>query len=108
MRARLAALLLLALSACGSAGPPHSDYYVVTFNPGSAELPPAGRTALSFATRDADRGAPRAIVIKTSVKGDGSDRELSEQRMKVVADALVEAGVPRDIIQLMPQVTAAA
>jgi hypothetical protein len=105
MKARLATLLLLTLSACGSSGPPHSDYYVVTFEPARAELPPAGRTALSYATRDADRGAPRAVAVKGYLNADGSARELSEQRMKVVADALVEAGVPRDIIKFVPQPT---
>jgi hypothetical protein len=104
---RLAAFLLLTLSACGSSGPPHSDYYVVTFDPARADLLPAGRAALSYATRDADRGAPRAVAVKGYVNVDGSSRELSEQRMKVVADALVEAGVPRDIIQLTPQPTPA-
>ncbi len=108
MKFRLAVLLLLSLSACGSSGPPHSDYYVVTFDPASGDLPPAGRTALSYATRDADRGAPRAVVVKGYVNADGSGRELSEQRMKVVADALVEAGVTRRIIQLQAQPTPAA
>jgi hypothetical protein len=107
MNARLAVLLMLTLSACGSSGSPYSDYYVVSFDPARAELPPAGRAALSYATRDADRGAPRAVAVKGYVSVDGSGRELSEQRMKVVADALVEAGVPRSIIHLTPQPTPA-
>jgi hypothetical protein len=105
MKRRLATLLLLTLSACGSSGSPHSDYYVVAFDPARADLPPAGRAALSYAARDADRGAPRAVAVKGYVNVNGSGRELSEQRMKVVADALVEAGVPRGIIQLTPQPT---
>src|SRR5260370_36706939 len=107
MNARLAVLLLLTLSACGRSGSPYSAYYVVSFDPARAELPPAGRAALSYATRDADRGAPRAVAVKGYVSVDGSGRELSEQRMKVVADALVEAGVPRSIIHLTPQPTPA-
>jgi hypothetical protein len=105
MKARLAILLLLILSACGSSRSPYSDYYVVSFDPAGAELPPAGRAALSYAARDADRGAPRAVAVKGYVSVDGSGRELSEQRMKVVAEALVEAGVPRSIIHLTPQPT---
>jgi hypothetical protein len=103
MKIALAALLLLLLSACVDSGPPHSDYYVVTFASGRAELPPDGRRALSNAMRDADRGAPHAVVIKAYIRADGSERALSEQRMNVVADALVEAGVGRDIIRLKPR-----
>jgi hypothetical protein len=97
--------LLLLLSGCwwGSPVTPHSDYYVVTFATGRAELPPDGRRALSYATRDADRGAPRAVAVKAYLRADGSERELCEQRLKVVADALVEAGVARNIIRLVPQ-----
>jgi hypothetical protein len=108
MKFRLAVLLLLTLSACGSSGPPHSDYYVVTFDPASGDLPPAGRSALSYATRDADRGAPRAVMVKGYVNVDGGGREIAEQRMKVVADALVEAGVARRIIQFVRQPTPTA
>jgi hypothetical protein len=103
MKTSLVAVLLLLLSACGDRGPPHSDYYVVTFESGLAELPPDGRRALSYATHDADRGTPRAVAIKAYVRADASERALSEQRMKVVADALVEAGVTRDIIRFVPQ-----
>src|SRR5260221_3347102 len=97
--------LLLLLSGCwwGSSVTPHSDYYVVTFATGRAELPPDGRRALSYATRDADRGAPRAVAVKAYLRADGSERELCEQRLKVVADALVQAGVARNIIRLVPQ-----
>jgi hypothetical protein len=103
MKISLAAALLLLLSACADSGPPHSEYYVVTFASGHAELPPDGRRALSYATRDADRGAPRAVAIKAYIRADGSERALGEQRMKVVADALVEAGVARSVIRLAPQ-----
>lgn len=103
MKTYLAALLLLALSACGASETPHSDYFVVSFEPARSELPPAGRAALSYATRDADRGAPRAVAIKAYVRADDTNRELADQRMKVIADALVEAGVARNIIRLVPQ-----
>lgn len=103
MKTYLAALLLLALSACAGSGTPHSDYFVISFEPARSELPPAGRAALSYATRDADRGAPRAIAIKAYVRSDDTNHDLAEQRMKVIADALVEAGVARNIIQLVPQ-----
>src|SRR5471032_2463898 len=103
MKITLVAVLLLFLSACVDSGPPHSEYYVVTFASGRAELPPDGRRALSYATRDADRGAPRTVAVKAYVRADGSERALGEERMKVVADALVEAGVARNIIRLAPQ-----
>lgn len=104
MKIFLVAVFLLVLSACwGGSGPPHSDYYVIAFASGRAELPPDGRRALSYATRDADRGAPRAIVVKAYLRADGSERELCDQRLNVVADALVQAGVARNIIRLVPQ-----
>jgi hypothetical protein len=104
MKIFFVAAFLLLLAACwGGSGPPHSDYYVVTFGSGRAELPPDGRRALSNATRDADRGAPRAVAIKAYLRADGGERELCDQRMKVVADALVQAGVARNIIRLVPQ-----
>ncbi|HEX3499945.1 MAG TPA: hypothetical protein VHT04_11555 [Stellaceae bacterium] len=104
MKFFLVAGLLLLLSACGGgSGLPHSDYYVVTFASGRAELPPDGRRALSNATRDADRGVPRAVAIKAYLRADGSERDLCDQRMKVIADALVQAGVARNIIRIVPQ-----
>jgi hypothetical protein len=104
MRALLISAFLLLLSACwGGSQTPHSDYFVVTFATGRAELPPDGRRALSYATKDADRGAPRAVAVKAYLRADGSERELCDQRMKVVADALVQAGVARNIIRLVPQ-----
>jgi hypothetical protein len=105
MKIFIVAALLLLLSGCwwGSSVTPHSEYYVVTFASGRAELPPDGRRALSNATRDADRGAPRAVAIKAYLRADGSERALCDQRMKVVADALVQAGVARNIIRLVPQ-----
>jgi hypothetical protein len=103
MKTALVAALLLLLAACSDWGPPHSDYFVVTFASGRAELPPDGHQALSYAMRDADRGTPRAVVIKAYIRADGSERTLAEQRMNVVADALVEAGVVRNIIRLTPQ-----
>src|SRR4051794_14398116 len=105
MKSFIVAALLLLLSGCwgGSSEPPHSHHYVVTSATGPAELPPDGKRALSYATRDADRGAPRAVAVKAYLRADGSDRELCDQRLKVVADALVQAGVPRDIIRLVPQ-----
>jgi hypothetical protein len=105
MKIFIVAALLLLLSGCwwGNSEPPHSDYYVVTFAAGRADLPPDGRRALSYATRDADRGAPRAVAVKAYLRADGSERELCNQRLNVVADALVQAGVPRNIIKLVPQ-----
>ena len=105
MKIFIVAVFLLLLSGCwwGSSETPHSDYYVVTFATGRAELPPEGRRALSNATRDADRGAPRAVAIKAYLRADGSERELCDQRLKVVADAIVQAGVARNIIRLVPQ-----
>ena len=53
MKIFIVAALLLLLSGCwwGSSPIPHSDYYVVTFATGRAELPPDGR--LCFASYDA-------------------------------------------------------
>ena len=103
MKSYLTALLLLALSACGTSESPHSDYFVVSFEPARSELPASGRAALSYATRDADRGTPREVTIKTYSPAVGDGQDLSAQRMKVIADALVEGGVPRNIIRLAPQ-----
>ncbi|HZS81953.1 MAG TPA: OmpA family protein [Stellaceae bacterium] len=97
------AALVLANAGCGSAEPPHSEYFVVFFQPSSAQLLPEGRLALDEAIRDAKRGEPREISVKGYVRADGGERELSEQRMRVVEEALTAGGLSTRIVRLAPE-----
>jgi hypothetical protein len=106
MRSLLLAVVAMALAACWSSSePPHSEYYVVFFDSAGATLLPEGRTAIQRAVRDAKSGAPRAVTIKGYVDDDEASRQVAERRMQAVEDALLEAGLKKDLVKLTPEKT---
>jgi hypothetical protein len=105
MRSLLFALVALVLAACWSSGPPHSDYFVVFFDAAGATLLPEGRAALQRAVRDAKSGDPRVVTVKGYLVDDGPSRQVAEQRMQAVVDVLLEAGLNKDLVKLVPEKT---
>jgi hypothetical protein len=105
MRSFLLALVIAAMVACSSYGPPHSDYYVIFFDSAGATLLPEGRAAMARAVRDAKSGSPRAVTIKGYLTDDGQTRQIAEQRMQVVEQALLAGGLAKDLVKLAPEKT---
>jgi hypothetical protein len=105
MRCLLIALLGAFLVGCSSSEPPHSTYYIVSFEPSGATLLPEGRAALERAIRDAAEGKPSSVMVKAYVAADGSGRELSEQRGNIVEQALIDGGVPKGLVRVAPAKT---
>lgn len=106
MKSLLLAVLAATLSACSFwSSPPHSEYYIVFFDPAGATLSPEGRAALAKAARDAKGGEPRAVAVKGYLSADGNAHELSAQRMQVVEQGLLDGGVPKALVQLTPETT---
>ncbi|MBV8650572.1 MAG: hypothetical protein JO255_03835 [Alphaproteobacteria bacterium] len=106
MRSLLLAIVAMALAACwSSAEPPHSEYYVVFFDAAGSTLLPEGRSAIQRAVRDAKSGAPRAVTIKGYVDDDDASRHVAERRMQAVEEALIEAGLKKDLVKMAPEKT---
>ena len=108
MRSLILALVALALAACGSSGPPHSEYYVIFFDSAGATLLPQGSAAIARAVRDAKSGSPRAVTVKGYLTDDEQARQVAEQRMQVVEQALLDGGLAKDLVKLAPETTDAA
>jgi hypothetical protein len=105
MRSLLLALVAAVMVACGSYGPPHSEYFVIFFDSAGATLLPEGRAAMARALRDAKSGSPRVVTVKGYVTDDDQARQVGEQRMRVVEQALLDGGLSKDIVKLAPEVT---
>jgi hypothetical protein len=101
--ARFFVAIMLAVAGCSSAEPPHSDYFLVFFEPTDAGLLPEGKAALARAVHEAGRGNPREIAIKGYVRADGNERDLSEQRMQVVEQTLIAGGLSGKIMRRTPE-----
>lgn len=90
------ALCSLLLAACGST-PPHSDYFIVTFTPGTADPSAAGKQALANAVAEAKRAS--YIDITGAVPGaDDPGGAMIERRVNRVVAALLKAGVEKRAI----------
>lgn len=100
---RLALAVALLIAGCSSSEPPHSDYFVVFFAPASSELLPEGRAALARATEDAHRSEPREILVTGYLNADGTGRDLSQQRMQAVKQALLGGGTAAAKVRLAPE-----
>jgi ribosomal protein S12 methylthiotransferase accessory factor YcaO len=108
MRSFLIAFVVALLVGCSSSEPPQSAYYIVSFEPSGATLLPEGHAALERAIREAGQGKPSSVIVKAYVAADDSGRELSEQRVHVVEQALVDGGVPKRLVRVVLAKTDAA
>jgi hypothetical protein len=95
------ALCCVALSGCGSASSPHSDYFIVTYRPGTPEPTVEGRHALADAVMTAASGSPSEVLIEGAIDGapDGSAATaLVRQRVAAVTQDLTKSGVAAGVI----------
>jgi len=101
MIARRLTILILAgasLFGCGHE-PPHSDYYMVAFLPGTPAPSDEGETGLDNAVREAGRHTPRFIAVSGSVPSAGAAPVLAQQRLDAITHAFVTEGVNPGLIR---------
>jgi hypothetical protein len=95
------ALCCVPLSACGSAPPPHSDYFIVTYRPGTPDPTVEGRHALADAVMTAASGSPSEVLIGGAVDtapASAAATALVRQRAAAVTQELTKAGIGAGII----------
>jgi outer membrane protein OmpA-like peptidoglycan-associated protein len=81
------------------------DELLIYHDPGATEIKPRFTPVIEEAVRQVNAYKPRQVVITTRADRAGSEtfnQKLTERRAHVVADALVAAGVPRELIILRP------
>lgn len=94
------ALCCVPLWGCGSA-PPHSDYFMVTYRPGTPEPTVEGRHALADAAMTAASGSPGEVLIDgvtDAAPESTAAAALVRQRVAAVTQELTKAGVAAGII----------
>jgi hypothetical protein len=99
---RLAVLFLplFLLLACSSE-PPHSQYLVVTFQPGTAALTDTGTIALDNAVRQVREDRPDLIEIAAVVPAANSDPGgLVQARTDIVSRALLSTGLKDSVVHV--------
>jgi hypothetical protein len=89
----LLAITVVLVAGCGS-GPPHSDYFIVTFVPGTPALSDAGTTALDNAVNEAKRDHPGMVNINVVVPAQVTDAaSLAQQRIEFLTQAFLKGGI---------------
>lgn len=103
MRRRLlAALPMLLVAACATDAPPRTA--TVFFTADSAALEADALDAVRLAARAAGPSGPVTVLgFAGPVGGTAYNRALSEARAQHVADRLIEAGVARERIRIVPR-----
>jgi hypothetical protein len=92
-------LLAGALAAgCGSSSRMGSNYYIVTFLPGTPALEQEGVEALGSAVKQAGRATPSSIAIEAAEPLDGTAPALETARAQAIIDAFVHAGIDARLI----------
>ena len=79
--------------------PIHSDYFVVTFLPGTPAPSQEGVEALGNAVRQAGRSTPRAIAVDGVEPPGDVDAALEKRRAQVIVDAFAKAGIDTRLIR---------
>jgi len=95
----MALLLAGALAGCGTT-PPHSEYFVVTFLPGTPAPAQEGVEALAHAVDEARRAHPSDIAIVGAAPGEGAQPALADARAKTIEAAFTKAGIDSKIIHV--------
>lgn len=91
--------LLGLLGGCGAGGPPHSDYYVVTFLANTPAPSDAGLDALDHAVRQAGRHTPSFVALNCAAPGEGDVPDLTQQRIAAITQAFVRGGLDPHLIR---------
>lgn len=91
---RLTPVLLTAalLGGCSST-PPHSDYFMVPFVPGTPAPSETGLSAINGAINAAKRTPPTFIIIDGAVAPGTAEPTLEKERADAVFAAFAKAGV---------------
>jgi hypothetical protein len=84
--------------ACGT-GQAHTDYFIVTFLPGTPAPSDAGLDAINNAVRQAGRQTPGSIALRGSAPPDGPVPPLQQQRADAIAAAFIKAGIDARLVQ---------
>lgn len=97
---RLALIAAVVLAACSFGTPPHSEYFVLTYLPGTVDLTAEGKQALANAARSASSGSAVLIRGVSDAALDPHAQGMIRLREKAVTDALVAAGAPIEVIRV--------
>jgi outer membrane protein OmpA-like peptidoglycan-associated protein len=92
-------MLVCILAACVTTPEPRT--YLVFFTSGSAELDPAARIVVANVSADVSALRPSSVGITGSASRAGTavdNQQLSEERARVVEQALLTSGVPMSLI----------
>ena len=94
------ALCCIPLLGCGTGSSPHSDYFIVTYRPGTPEPTAEGKQALAEAVNAAS-GSPSGVAIDGAIDtapGSADATALVRQRAAAVTQELTKAGVAAGLI----------
>lgn len=96
------ALSCILAAGCGSE-PPHSNYYIISFLPGTPAPAQEGIEALDIAVKAALGNHPSSVAVDAAEPPQG-EGVLARQRANVVVDAFTKAGIAssRVHVQLTP------
>jgi len=94
-------LPLFLLLACSSE-PPHSQYLVVTFQPGTATLTDTGTVSLDNAVHQVREDRPDLVEIAAVVPAANSDPSggLAQARAEVVSRAILSTGLKESVVHV--------
>jgi hypothetical protein len=91
-----------ALAACGTT-PPHSEYFVVSFLPGTPSPSAEGVDALGNAVADARGSHPREVVIEIAAPPPGGEPALDNARVAAIAKEFTLRGIDANTIHAEPR-----
>ena len=90
----------LLLLGCGSE-PPHSLYFVVTFQPGTPELSETGKIALDNAVRQVREDRPSLVEIAAVVPAaNAAPPGLVQERADIVSRAVRSTGLKESAVRV--------
>jgi type IV pilus biogenesis protein CpaD/CtpE len=88
------------LAGCGSTPAPHSEYFVITFLPGTPAPAEEGVAALGNAVNDARHSRPREVTIVGAEPSEGAEPALAAARAKAIEAEFTKAGIDPKTIHI--------